>query len=164
MTLTIRPVRAEEYDAVGELTAAAYRDDGFVTGGPYLEMLRDTKSRAEVTEVVVAVDGDELLGTVTLVSPTAPPSWRENYRDNAGTIRMLAVAKQARGRGVGAALTQWCIEQALARAWRQLTLVSQPDMYAAHRIYEQAGFVRDAELDFDVSETLRLIGYSLTLS
>lgn len=164
MTLTIRPVRPEEYDAVGELTVAAYRDDGFVTGGPYLEMLRDTMSRVEATEVVVAVDDADIVGTVTLVSPSAPASWRENYRDNTGTIRMLAVAKQARGRGVGAALTQWCIEQARERGWRQLTLVSQPNMYAAHRIYEQAGFIRDTDLDFDVSDTLRLLGYSLTLS
>jgi predicted N-acetyltransferase YhbS len=164
MRLTIRLVRPEEYDAVGELTAAAYRDDGFVTGGPYLEMLRDVAGRVGDTEVAVAVDGDDIVGTVTLVSPTAPAGWRENYRENTGTIRMLAVAKHARGRGVGDALTQWCIDESRSRGWRQLTLVSQPDMHAAHRIYERAGFTRDEDLDFDVSDTLRLLGYSLTLS
>jgi GNAT superfamily N-acetyltransferase len=164
MTLRLRPVRPDEYDVVGELTVAAYRDDGFVTGGPYIETLGDTAGRAAVADVVVALDGEDVVGTVTLVGPDAPKEWRENYRADAGTIRMLAVAQSARGRGVGAALTQWCIDEARRRGWSQLTLVSQPNMHAAHRIYEGAGFVRDADLDFDVDEgRLRLHGYSLPL-
>jgi GNAT superfamily N-acetyltransferase len=167
MTLEIRAVRDEEFDAVGELTVAAYRDDGFVTGGPYLDVLRDTADRAADTDVVVAVEGDDVLGTVTLVGPDAPPRWRENDRNRAGTVRMLAVAKRARGRGVGRALAQWCIDEARRRGWRELTLVTQPTMHAAHRIYEQAGFVRDPELDFVVEGVdggeLTLLGFSLLL-
>lgn len=167
MSLEIRPVRDEELDAVGELTVTAYRDGGFVTGGPYLDVLRDTADRAAVTDVVVAVDGDDLLGTVTLVGPEAPPQWRENNREQAGTVRMLAVAKSARGRGVGRALAQWCVDDARRRGWRELTLVTQPTMDAAHRIYEQVGFVRDPELDFVVEGVdggeLTLLGFSLRL-
>ena len=164
MTTEIRAARADEYDAVGELTVAAYRDDGFATEGPYLDMLRDAAGRAAVTRVMVAVDGEEVLGTVTLVAPDAPKEWRENYRDNAGTIRMLAVATEARGRGAGAALTQWCIDEARRRGWSELTLVTQPTMHSAHRVYERAGFIRDSDLDFVVGEGFRLLGYSLRLS
>ena len=50
------------------------------------------------------------------------------------------------------------------RGWQQLTLVTQPAMRAAHRIYERAGFRRDPGLDFVVGDGLRLLGFSLDLS
>lgn len=164
MTVVVRAATPAEYDAVGELPVAAYQADGFVTAGPYVDVLRDTAARAAVTDVMVAVDDDELLGTVTLVPPAAPKEWREHHRTDAGTIRMLAVAKTARGRGVGGSLTAWCIDEARRRGWKELTLVTQPDMHTAHRIYRRAGFRRDPELDFDVGGGLTLLGYSLPLS
>ena len=163
MTPSIRPANDDELDAVGELTATVYYDDGFVTGGPYLDRLRDAAGRSAVADVVVAFDGDELLGTVTLVGPDAPPEWRENYRERSGTVRMLAVARTGRGRGVGRALAQWCIDESRRRGWRELTLVTQPTMHAAHRLYEAVGFTRDPDLDFTVEGDLRLQGYSLRL-
>ena len=163
MTVTVRVARPEEYDAVGELTADAYVGDG-LAGGDYAELLRDAPARAAVAELLVAVDADgRLLGTATLVPPDAPPQWRETDRAGAGTIRMLATAKPARGMGAGAALTADCIDRARRRGWQQLTLVTQPAMQAAHRLYQRAGFVRDTDLDFVVGDGLTLVGYSLDL-
>src|SRR3954469_25658991 len=76
MSLDVRLARPEEYDAVGALTAAAYVDDG-LAGGGYAEVLRDAAGRAAVAELLVAVEDEEVLGTVTLVSPDAPEEWRE---------------------------------------------------------------------------------------
>lgn len=163
MSIEVRPVTPEEYDAVGELTVAAYRDDGFVTTGPYLDVLRDTAGRAAATEVVVAVDDGELLGTVTLVAPDATEEWREHYRDGAGTIRMLAVAKAARGRGAGTVLARWCVDEARRRGWRELTLLTQPEMDVAQRIYAGLGFLREPGLDKDVGDGVTLLGFSLRL-
>jgi predicted N-acetyltransferase YhbS len=163
MTIEIRPARPEEYDEVGELTVAAYRDDGFVTHGPYLDVLRDTAGRATATEVVVAVDDLEVVGTVTLVAPDAPPDWRERYRDGAATIRMLAVARSARGRGIGTALTQWCIDESRRRGWREITLLTQPEMATAQNIYVRLGFVREPGLDKDVGDGVVLMGFSMSL-
>jgi len=165
MTVTVRQARPEEYDAIGALTVAAYLGDGLTVGDEYVPVLRDAAARAAVAELLVAVDeADAVIGTVTLVPPDAPAQWRETDRDAAGTIRMLAVDGAARGLGVGATLTAACIERARSRGWRELTLVTQPAMRAAHKIYERAGFARDEALDFTVWEGFLLLGYSLDLA
>src|SRR4051794_6484525 len=124
MSLDVRLARPEEYDAVGALTAAAYVDDG-LAGGGYAQVLRDAAGRAAVAELLVAVEDEEVLGTVTLVSPDAPEEWRETERADAGTIRMLATAKPARGRGAGTALTVAGIRRARSHGRRGLRVATQ---------------------------------------
>jgi GNAT superfamily N-acetyltransferase len=162
VSIVVRAAKPSEYEAVGALTVAAYQADGF-GGGGYAEVLADAATRAAVADLLVAVDGPALLGTVTVVGPDAPPDWREAERAAAGTIRMLAVAPEARGRGTGTALALACVDRARAAGWRQLTLLTQPDMLTAHRIYDQLGFVRDPALDKAVSPRLTLLGYVLDL-
>ena len=67
--LEIRPIRADEHDALAELTVRAYRAvHGEVIDGIYLDDLLDVGGRAAAAEVLVAVDGDgTLLGGVTYV-------------------------------------------------------------------------------------------------
>jgi ribosomal protein S18 acetylase RimI-like enzyme len=163
-TLRVRAARPSEYDAVGELTAAAYLDDGAVSDD-YLLMLRDAGRRAEVAELLVAVDADgTLVGTVTLVPPDAPPEWRESSPPGAATIRMLAVPSAHRRRGVGVILTRACIERGRERGWPELSLLTATHMAAAHRLYEQLGFVRRPALDLAVRPGLLLLGYSLPVT
>ena len=75
-TFLIRPVRPEEYAALGELTVAAYHS--LPTEMPhqqvYDEQLRDVATRARTSCVLVAVDpAGELLGGVTYVSGPDDP-------------------------------------------------------------------------------------------
>lgn len=158
-----RLARLEEYDAVGELTAAAYIADGLV-GDDYAAVLRDVPARAAVAEVLVAVDAGQLLGTVTLVGPDAPAEWLQQDRPGAGTIRMLAVAPEGRGQGIGTLLTRECIARARDRGWPELTLLTQTAMKTAHRIYEREGFRRDSALDWEVRPGVFLLGYSLDVT
>jgi ribosomal protein S18 acetylase RimI-like enzyme len=160
--LEIRTARGDELDAVGALTAAAYAADGFGSGG-YAEVLRDASTRARIAEVLVAVAADGLVGTATLVPPDAPPEWRETDRPGAATMRMLAVAPAARGTGVGTALTRACLARARERGFVELTLLTQPGMRAAHRIYAALGFLRDERLDRTVPGGIELLGYRLPL-
>ena len=114
-SLQVRVARPDEFAALGELTVAAYvsADPGTVDGD-YRDELRDVAGRTAGADVLVAVDGDgSVLGGVTYVGDPASPSAEFTEPDAAG-IRMLAVAPEARGRGVGEALTRACIERAQA--------------------------------------------------
>ncbi|MFE5207895.1 GNAT family N-acetyltransferase [Streptomyces sp. NPDC056600] len=145
MDFTIRPVLEGEHETLGAITAAAYLDDGLLAFGgsdSYLRTLRDVRARAAApgAEVLVAAEGDRLLGGVTFVAggPLADIAAADEAE-----IRMLAVARHARGRGVGEALVRCCADRAGALGGRRrLVLSTQPKMLAAHRLYERLGFVR----------------------
>src|SRR5690606_15872044 len=140
--LHIRPVRADEHAALGELTVDAYASaDPRTLDDGYSEELRDVAGRARDAVVLVAVDEGtgEVVGGVTFVPDVSSPLAEFTEPDAAG-IRMLAVAPHARGRGVGEALTRACIDRARAGGRRQVVLHSTDRMTAAHRLYTRLGF------------------------
>lgn len=57
--LHIRPAREADLAVVGELTLAAYRDDGLLDSESYGEVLRDAASRYREAELLVAVAADD---------------------------------------------------------------------------------------------------------
>jgi GNAT superfamily N-acetyltransferase len=160
----IRPAAPEELALVGELTLAAYVADGFLTpDDEYAAELRAADQRAAQADLVVAAaPGGALLGTVTFALPGSP--WAEVSRPGEAEFRMLAVAPEARGHGVGAALTQWCVDRAREQGCTAVALSSLTSMASAHRIYERMGFVRAPERDWWPSEETQLIVYLLELS
>jgi GNAT superfamily N-acetyltransferase len=158
--VVVRDALPEELDAVGDLTVAAY--EGLVTDG-YREVLRDVPMRAAEAAVLVGELDGTIAGTVTLVPPTAAERWRNSDEPDAGTIRMMGVAPEFRGRGVGSALVKACIDRSRAVGWRQLALVTTAEMRSALPIYLAAGFVRDSSIDKIVNGDELLIGYRLTL-
>ncbi|MEU5719467.1 GNAT family N-acetyltransferase [Streptomyces sp. NPDC020403] len=166
MDVAIRPVDPAEYEALGEITAAAYLGDGLLDFGaddPYLEQLRAVERRAVEAEVLVAVDADgRLLGGVTYVAPGSP--WADVAGRDEAEFRMLAVSQEARGRGAGEALVRACIDR--ARADGRLTglvLSTQAAMRGAHRIYRRLGFLRTPERDWEPIPGLPLMTFRLGL-
>jgi ribosomal protein S18 acetylase RimI-like enzyme len=166
MAFTIRPARPEEFRALGELTVTAYLDDEQLGFGPtdaYLDVLRDVQGRARVGDVLVAVDDDEtILGGVTFVAE--PGSFADIAEPGEAEFRTLAVAAAGRGRGVGSALVEHCIDQARSLRRSRLVLSTQPAMYAARHIYERFGFVRLPERDWSPMPGLSLFVYALELT
>jgi ribosomal protein S18 acetylase RimI-like enzyme len=168
MDIEIRAADPTEYDAVGEITAQAYLLDDLLAFGEsdwYLGELRDVAKRAAAAEVLVAVlDGGEPVGTVTYVPSGGPMA--DLARPGEAEIRMLGVARAARGRGTGEALVRACIDRAKAADdCTGIVLSTQPVMYAAHRIYERLGFTRAPERDWRPIEgdDFTLVTYELTL-
>jgi GNAT superfamily N-acetyltransferase len=163
----IRIVRADEHERLGEITVAAYRainpPHADADLDEYQAELRDVAGRAAGADVLVAVDGEgAVLGGVTYV-PGPSSAWAEFDGADAAGIRMLAVAPEAQGRGVGEALTRACIDRAVAAGRVEILLHSTEWMTTAHRIYERLGFVRDPSLDWEVEGQFWLRGYRLRL-
>ncbi|MGI9022901.1 MAG: GNAT family N-acetyltransferase, partial [Acidimicrobiales bacterium] len=126
--------------------------------------------RAALAVVLVAVDDhDRLLGGVTYVRGPGPYFEWDGGHDNAGPsgpqdsagIRMLAVAPEARGRGVGTALVRACVDRARAEGRRRVWLHTTPEMTVAHRLYEREGFRRMPDADW--TGDLCLWAYALDL-
>ncbi|MGW1909246.1 GNAT family N-acetyltransferase [Streptomyces sp. NPDC002076] len=168
MDIVIRQVTPEEYDALGEITAQAYLQDGLLDFGEsdwYLGELRDVAKRAAAAQVLVAVRDGALLGGVTFVPSPGPMA--DIARPGEAEIRMLAVAHAGRGQGAGEALVRACVDRARAtEACTALVLSTQRTMHAAHRIYERLGFVRVPERDWNPLPELAditLLTYELTL-
>lgn len=157
---TIRRVRPEEHDAVGELTVAVYRAGGYGSPG-YEPALRDVAGRDASAQVLVAVVDDRVVGAVTVA--TRGGAWAERAAAGEAEIRMLVVDPDARGAGIGEALVQACIAQARQEACTVLRLSTEPTMTTAHRLYERLGFTRTPSHDWEPVPGVALLGYALPL-
>ncbi|WP_328326506.1 GNAT family N-acetyltransferase [Kribbella sp. NBC_00382] len=162
MTTDIRLALPAEYDAVGELTAEAYAVDGFIPpGSDYGLTLRNAADRAAKAELWVAADGTELLGTVTFCVPGSV--YAEIGRDGEGEFRMLGVAATARGRGIGTALSEHCVDRSRSLGYHRVVLSSASYMTTAHRMYGRLGFTRLPERDWSPRPGVDLYAFSLDL-
>lgn len=161
--VTIRLARPAELATVGRLTIDAYRASGFIAGDtPYARKLADARPRASEAELWVAVDEtDTVLGTVTMAPPSSP--WAQVAGPDDLEFRMLAVSAQARGRGVGEALTRAVLDRAAELGLSGVVLSSSTEMTAAHRIYERLGFHRTPDKDWSPSPDTELVTYRLDL-
>ncbi len=161
--VTVRAAHPDEWEAAGRITVAAYFADKHIdsrTGG-YADDLGDAATRAVEAELLVAVAGREVVGTVTVVHPGT--RWSEVSREGELEFRMLAVAPAARGRGVGEQLLQAVIDHAKAAGVRRLVLSSSEHMTTAHRLYRRHGFERLPERDWQTVSGLTLHAFVLNL-
>ena len=78
-------------------------------------------------------DGGRIVGTTTLVTfriPTGMRAWIED----------VVVDGDARGKGVGEALTKAALDSARETGAKTVDLTSRPSRGAANRLYQRAGF------------------------
>jgi ribosomal protein S18 acetylase RimI-like enzyme len=83
--------------------------------------------------LLVARDGDQVVGTLTLVLFPIPTGLRARIED-------VVVDEAARGRGVGEALTREAVRLADEAGARTVDLTSRPGRGAAVRLYQRVGF------------------------
>jgi len=88
--------------------------------------------------LLVAKDGDAIVGTATVIAYTSP-AWTK------ARIEDVVVDQSARGQGVGRALVDACIEVARARSCTIVELQSKRSRVEANRLYQEMGFeLRDS--------------------
>jgi GNAT superfamily N-acetyltransferase len=168
--LQVRAVRPGDREQIRDVTLAAYQEYASHFPRPHWEAYRQeiltTLADVRPAEQIVAELDADIVGTVLLypageifyVPDQAPVTieWPE--------VRLLAVAPDARGRGVGLALMEECVRRARRSKSTALTLHTIEMMQAARRLYDRMGFVRAPELDFYIqAEDLKIKGYRLDL-
>jgi putative acetyltransferase len=135
----IRPIRAEDDLAVAAIIREVMASFG-ATGPGY------SSSDPEVDAMSAAYDGAraayfvlEQDGRVVGCGGIAPLEGA-----GAGTceLRKMCLLPAARGRGLGRAMLQRCLEAARGRGYRQCYLETLSAMDAAQALYRQAGFQR----------------------
>ncbi len=90
---------------------------------------------SDASILLMAVDGERVVGTLTLVVfrvPTGVRAWIED----------VVVDDAARGRGVGSALVRAALREAAELGAKSVDLTSRPAREAANRLYQSLGFVR----------------------
>ena len=108
---------------------------------PDMERLRRLVADPDVT-MLVALDGDEIVGTTTVIVYTTP-FWIKARLDE------VVVDAAARGKGVGEALVKEALDVGRRRGAEVAELQSGrgPQRAAAHRLYERLGFkIRDTDV------------------
>jgi ribosomal protein S18 acetylase RimI-like enzyme len=160
----LRRARPEDYRAVGGVTLAAYEPMLDDASSSYAEHLGNAEARDHEAELWVAVGPDdrEVLGTITLCREGSP--WREIAVADEGEFRMLGVAPDAQGQGVGEALVRHVLDRFREEGAVAVVLSTTPDMSAARRLYERLGFARCPERDWAPLPGVELVAYRLELT
>jgi ribosomal protein S18 acetylase RimI-like enzyme len=161
--MLIRDALPDEFPEVGDIRVGAYLADGFLSpDSGYVSRLRELGTDG-LGPILVATPDDEpgLIGTVML---QMWPNGGELLRDPGDAeIRALAVRPEVRGAGVGRALLAAVIDRAARLDVRNLLLLTQPEMKAAHHLYDEAGFRRLPERDWSPEPGVSLLAYGLAL-
>lgn len=161
MGLEVRGVRPEEYEAAGAVTALAYKEfgrPGESGWDDYRRRIADVTSRADRTLVLVAVEEERILGTVTLELEERVEGGHERppLAPDQAHVRMLGVHPDAQGRGIGRRLMFACIDRARRAGKARMSLDTTDQMKAAQHLYESMGFRRGPDLVFDDDFRLRV--------
>jgi GNAT superfamily N-acetyltransferase len=107
----------------------------------------DSDTNPDIERIVAVIDG-MIVGSVVLY-----PAKADAYEGNVEKldypeIRMLAVAPEAQGKGIATALISECITRAKAKGFQSIGLHTGEFMTGAMRLYEQLGFERIPQHDF----------------
>lgn len=106
----------------------------------FSKMIGNLASFAEHAEIIVATQGNELVGAVIYVAPDRPKS--DIFLDDWAILRMLVVAPKNRGLGIGKTLTQECVKRAVRDKASQIGLHTSPIMKVALPMYLRMGFIK----------------------
>jgi predicted N-acetyltransferase YhbS len=161
--IVVRPAEPVDYPAVARLTVDAYKADGQLNeaAASYANTLSDVAVRAEAGDLLVAVEGAEVLGSVLFVEPGS--QYAELSRAGEAEFRMLAVDPAAQGRGVGRALVQACVDRARTTGCTAVVICVRDFAMPAQKLYAALGFVRVPELDWSPLPDVKLLALRLDI-
>lgn len=159
-TIVVRPAGQADFDVVGRLCVDAYVEAGQLdddAGHGYSRVLADAQARALDAVLLVAVRGEDVVGTVTICPPGS--AYREIAREGEMEFRFLAVAPAAWGGGVGTVLVEHCRAYARDAGFAELVIGVRDTNVSAMALYERCGFTRTPARDFEPVPGVHLLGF-----
>ena len=170
--LKIRPVRPDDYEALGRMLVSAYLA---LPGMPardeypdYYDRLANVGGRAAqpgLTVFVAESDDGRLAASIDFIADMSQygVDGPVSKLTDAAAVRLLAVDDAFRGRNIGRTMTCHCIDHARNLGKTRLVLHTTKMMPAAWAIYQRLGFVRYPEIDFQQAG-FDIYGFQLGLS
>ena len=168
---TIREIFSDEFETFGQSLLGAYSQlqdfPGREEHPDYYHMLINIRDFTEIreTNIFVAVSSKKrLLGGVVRIGDMVDygAGGVATEVKNATGIRFLWVSPEARGLGIGKALTNACIQLARDEGQSQVILHTIDAMKVAWRLYQGMGFERAQDLDF-TKDGLPISGFRLLI-
>ena len=151
--MIIRVAKKEEIPYIREQRVHAYSEHASKIPNGHWEALKkaissDADSQSGVDLIVAEINGD-IVGSVALF-----PAKTDAYDGMVDEldhpeIRVLAVATEYRGKGIASALIKECIHRAKAKGYQAIGLHTGEFMTNAIKLYEQFGFERLPQYDFE---------------
>ena len=146
--IVVRDLRTDDDPVrLGDIVRDAYLNIPDYPPDPDYDVTLDqvAERSAEARIIVAELDG-ELVGCLTFVDDTT--SHLFEYPDHSVVcIRMFGVDGSRQGAGIGAAMLQWCIDEARRLGRDGIGLHTIAQMTSAIRLYERFGFVRMPQYD-----------------
>ncbi|MGV1944083.1 MULTISPECIES: N-acetyltransferase family protein [unclassified Agrobacterium] len=139
-TLVIRAARQEDVPALAAIYAAdeigGHGDTADESALPdYLAAFREIEASPTETLYVAGLDG-EIVGTFQ----TAILTKLIGRGAKSMVIEAVQTRPDMRGRGIGAVMINYCLDEARARGMKAVQLTSNVARLDAHRFYERLGF------------------------
>jgi GNAT superfamily N-acetyltransferase len=138
----IRDYSPNDSTQVNALALLAFEQfkDAYLDWPGFQAKIGNMSALADVGEIIVAEIEGRIVGTVAYVGPGATKS--EFFRPEWPIMRMLVVAPDSRGLGIGRALAEECLRRAKRDGASMFALHTSELMQIALPMYLRMGFTR----------------------
>ena len=163
----MRDVEAAELDTVARMVLSAYKEYAELlppdAWANYSQDILDVHGRLEESDLIVAVQDGTVVGAVTFY-PTDKRRESLSWPSDWTGIRLVGVAPESRGQGIGRMLVEECIKRSREQEASAVGLHTTPIMTIAAAMYERIGFVRVPEFDHHPRPDWTVAAYKFDLS
>ena len=167
MAVVFRIAESHEHADVARVILKSYAEYGPLLPPDawerYSQNIFDVRSRMTESELLIAVEDGEIVGSATFYPARLMRTQSEWPREWTGA-RLIAVLPERRGRGIGKALVEECIRRSREQGAAAFALHTTPYMELAREMYERMGFVRVPEYDFHPRPEMTVMAYKYDLS
>lgn len=140
--IQLRPAKPDDIPALRGIAAASHYDSRFCRDSNFPAGAGELLFRAWIERDVLGTDSKVWIYTNSFGAPLAYASCRlDPSTMQVGTISLIAVSREVRGRGIGQALLNRCHEWLFDAGAKKVNVVTQGSNIPAQRLYAKAGYI-----------------------